>query len=44
MQTQVSQAMVNGFHDSIWLLTGLSIIGFLLAFFLKSYKNLEINK
>ncbi len=44
MQAQVSQAMVNGFHDSIWLLTGLSIIGFLLAFFLKSHKSLEINK
>ncbi len=35
VQAQLAQAAVTGFHDTIWLLVVLSVLGLLLAFLLR---------
>lgn len=35
IRDQVGAAAIHGFHDTVWILVGLSLIGLFLAFFLK---------
>jgi hypothetical protein len=40
MRDAVGTAAINGFHETVWILVGLSFIGLVLAFFLKPAKKI----
>jgi predicted dehydrogenase len=40
MRDTVGTAAINGFHETVWILVGLSLIGLVLAFFLKPAKKI----
>jgi EmrB/QacA subfamily drug resistance transporter len=40
MRDAVGMAAINGFHETVWILVGLSLLGLVLAFFLKPAKKI----